>query len=248
MGNATTKNVIENHIQSSIDIINSAVQDCSTTMKQEQLLDIIGDGNNISHIDFSSMMNADISCIQAASVQNDIQSKISNNMQQMAKSILGALSLNPGSAKAENIMKSSIKMGAHIQNTFNQKCGTKLNSSQVLRVRGNNNTASYMSYKTAASIIKNCVTTSSAVNKATQDILNQLKQTATAEKKGLSLGFMIFIIILVLGSFGLGGTVVLTSPPFIIGVLTLIGGYTFVSWSQGWWPFPPSKKKVEKDD
>jgi multidrug efflux pump subunit AcrB len=248
MGNATSKNEIHNSIEQSIKIINDAVQDCSSVMTQSQLLSVSGSGNNISHVDFSQMMDANISCTQDASVQNDITAKISAKMEQSAKSVLGALSLNPGNAKADNIMSSFVKLGVAVQNTFNQKCQTQLNSTQTLDVTGSGNTISFIHFDQAAKIIRDCVTKSKAVNKIKTDIAVKAKQKASAEKKGLSLMMLFLLIVGVVLAFTFGGTGLLTSPAFIIGIIALIGGYLGLAFWQHWYPFPAKKedKKEEK--
>lgn len=248
MGNASTKNIIETSIDLSINVITTAMQDCATTLTQDQLLQVIGDGNSVSHVNFRSMMNTDISCMQETKVQNDISSKISNKMEQMAKSILGALSLNPGNADAENIIKNSIKLGTKIQSAFNQKCGTEIKSSQTLKVQGDNNIISFISFDQAISLIKNCVSHSSAVNDIKNDIENTAKQIASAEKKGISLMFLAIIVIGIVMFVGVGGTKIATSPAFIGGVVVLVFMFLAVMFITKKGPFkedtpaPPDKE------
>ena len=247
MGNAVTKNIINQHMSASVKVLNDTVQNCGTQMTQEQLLDVAGSGNTVRHVDFSSMMSADISCSQTASVQNDISQKLSSKMEQMAKSIMGAISLNPGNAEATNISKASLALGTTIRNSFNQNCGSSLNSNQTLKVGGNNNTIEFISYKQAASIVKNCVQNSSAVTSAKQDLEAAIKQVATAEKKGLSLMMLVVIILGIIGALYFGGVKLATNPFFWIGCITLIAGYVGLAWFLKWWPFLSAKNAGKGD-
>lgn len=225
MGNASTRNIIENSIDLSVKAVTDAVQDCATVMTQEQALRIRGDGNVVSNVRFEQMMNVNISCVQDTSVQNDISSKISNEMTQMAESVLGAISLNPGSARADNITRTAIKLGTEILNAFNQKCGSKLDSKQTIKVDGNNNVLEFISFSQSNSLIRDCIQTSSAVNKAKSEIQNTVDQTAKATKKGVDLMLVAAIIAAVALLFAAGGqqvTTVVTSPAFISGVVVLV--------------------------
>ena len=240
MGNATSTNIIDQHINSSIEVLNTTIQDCSSAISSQQGLDIGGDNNVISGNVSDSFISADITCTQSAKVQNDITNKVNAKMKQMAKAILGALSLNPGSAKAKNVTKLSIALGTSIKNTFNQKCQSALTSNQVLRVTGSGNTIRGNTFKSVQKIVKNCVQTSQAVTAAKNDLETVTDQTAASEKKGIDLSFIIMIVLVVLGfaaAFYFKGMDLLKSPYFWIGVVVLIAAYIGLAFWKKWFPF-----------
>jgi hypothetical protein len=169
-------------------------------------------------------------------------------MSQMAESIMGAISLNPGSAEAKNITRTAIKLGTEIVNSFNQRCGSRLDTKQTVRVEGNNNVIEFISFKQAAALIRNCVQTSSAVTTVANDIQAQIDQTAKAEKKGIDLNFLVIIIVGIVLVFGAGGTKVVTSPAFIGGVVVLVGIWLGVAWATSRFPFQKKKPPPDDDD
>jgi hypothetical protein len=248
MGDTISTNVIKQAVELSVGVINTAVQNCSTVMTQDQMLSVIGNNNHFSNDSFKSMMNVNISCVQSTEVKNDIKSKIDAKMDQMATSVMGALSLNPGSAEATNIADSALRLGTTITNSFYQLCGTNLKSSQTLEVKGNDNTFNFISYTESAEIVKNCITTATAVNEAVAEVKALTTQKAKAEKKGISLLFMVVIILGILGFMIVGGTAVVTSPAFIAGIIILIGGYIALAYSQKWAPFSKDNDKKDDDD
>jgi hypothetical protein len=251
MGNSHTSNQIEQSISESMKVLNTAIQQCSTKVDLQQAIKAMGNGNHFENIDFNSEVSVDVSCVQDTLVKNDITQSISNSMQQAAKSSIGALSVTPGNADADNITRNFITLGTQLENTFKQNCMTKLDVKQTIDVHGNDNVWKGISFNSTADIIKSCVQTSSAVNKAKAEILNSVKQFATAEKKGLGLGMMVLVIgIIVVVVMG-GGTKMLTSPTLWIAVFGIVFSYGGLAFMQGWWPFhgkKPKKGDEKKED
>lgn len=246
MGNASTKNEIDTTINETISVMTKVVQNCSSKLTQEQLIDIAGDGNVVEHVSFNSFMTVDSKCLQTTKVNNDIIAKIGSQMDQSAKSTLGALSLNPGNADAENITKAYVNLGVAIANTFNQDCTSHLASSQKVVVNGHGNRIRYISFNDVATVIKKCTQSSVAVNKASADLEQAIKQKATAEKKGVDLMFLFIVIIGIIGTIFVGGGKVVTNPAFLTAVIVLILIYIGLAYSQGWWPF--SKNNTDEAD
>lgn len=253
MGNTSSTNIVDNAVQATVEIINQAMQDCSTQMRQDQLVHVKGNNNVTEGIDFSQMMSADISCTQETQISNEIQQTIDQEMQQRASAIMGAISLNPGSADASNIMKGFVDLGTAVHSNFTQRCASALTSTQALVVEGDGNVTRFLSYKQAADILKRCSTDSHAVTKAKQDLKQKISQIAKAEKKGIDLMFLAVIFLGLIGLVGVGGTTVLTNKYVIMGVLAAGAAYLGVAFYTKSGPFqkkdpppaPPGKPTPE---
>ena len=250
MGGAITKNIIDNHMSATAEVLNESIQDCGGDIDQEQSLVIGGKHSTLRNVDMSSNVAVDFSCSQTASAQTDVDQKLSAKMEQMAKSVMGAISLNPGTAEASNITKLCLNLGTAVHSTFNQKCGSKLHSRQSLVAGGEDNYTDGVTMTTATSIIKSCGLTSDAITKARAQLDAAIKQVASAEKKGLSLAFLVVIVLGILGGLYFGGVTLATSPVFWIGCLTAIAGYFALAYFAKWWPFlvvPEELRTKSKD-
>ena len=239
-GTASSTNIIENAIDSSISAITDVVQDCSTQMASNQRI-IIGGNNAVidGRIDFKNMMSVDISCTQTTQVQNDLTASIANPMSQAAKSVVKGLAV--GSASSTNITRNFLKLGVAVQSTFNQKCGTTLTSDQVLEVVGDDAQVSgWITFDSAQAAVGKCVQTSSVVNKIKTDIKNELKQVASAKNEGITLPSMLMLLLLlaaVAAVFVFGGTKTLTNKYVLMAIGAAVLLFVTIAFSQKWWPF-----------
>lgn len=245
MGAVSTKNIVDTSITSSIDILNKTIQKCETKLSQYQSINIYQCENvTISDVDFSQVGDLDVQCAQNSSSTNDAKQLIETKMAQMATSINQALSLNPNSTTAQNIVSLSQQLSTAIQNEYSQTCIAQVNGTQSINVTcpssGGTVNINQVNFEQFHAQTQNCVQESVSVTTISNEIKTIIDQTATAEVAPLiSFGSLVVILLLVfvILFFGFGSKLVTIVIILVIISLIVLTIYFVLASIYKWWPF-----------
>jgi lipopolysaccharide export LptBFGC system permease protein LptF len=164
---------------------------------------VVISGNNFGQ---TSVM--DVTCSQKT-VQNAFaDTKLDQQAEQMAKAVTATLSLNPGSAEANNIMKLSMDVSTAVHNAANQLIAPATNQAQKQLYRlgcGESGTVdiSQNQFTQYSKSITKGIQDSNQVASAVTALKQAAKQTASASQSSL-----LFIVIAVIAMIVLGPAIV----------------------------------------
>lgn len=246
MGGQSSKNEIDSFISSVINVVTSSSQQCATFGNQIQGIVIKGVvGNiNISNLDWSQWASVNVKCAQQTAVDNKAEQKITELIQQTAKTISQALDFNPGSADAKNITRLTTQLATSIVNTFKQTCATQFNQKQYIKIsdaKGNIN-LNMFNWQQGIDDVTQCIQNSKAVNSAKNTLSQKTTQTASSIRKNIlsflgNFGFLIIILLIVIVLPFIGGISALTKPHVLFTILFLIFAYLTAAYFWKGWPY-----------
>jgi hypothetical protein len=257
MGNNTSSNIIDSVNDVTFDVLNSAIQYCKATNVNTNLLRVVGNSGGVTINDTFLTQNVLIktNCLQNATTVTNIDNTLTQELNQLAESIIGSLNLTIGSNEANNIVRLVNQLGFEIKNEFYQDCQLLTANNNVIDIAYNTGPIVFQAVNLTQSIdnVQTCMANQSAVNDIKNELEQQIDQVAIAEKKGLLdfLGgfiWIIIIIVIVIFIFILGKGKLLSNPGLIIaiifGALLLIDLYFIIGYFFKWSPY----KKIGKLD
>lgn len=186
MGGLFSSSIANNYasemVQSMINVSNSATQTCQIANSQIQNASISGvSGGSVTvNADWKNQLVLNYECLQSTKFSNQLGQTINQEAKQLAKAINQQFAL--GEAEASNTVKLSAQLGITVSNAFTQEClaynsqiqnisyGTATNTTAVLNLNWENYNAS--SFK--------CVMQNQSVTNVTQQISQEISQSATA--------------------------------------------------------------------
>ena len=152
----------------------------------------------------------DITCTQQATQSSKLNADMQQQASQMASSVTTALSLNPGSSQANNIMALSLSVGEAITNVTEQLIAPATAAAQsaaaVAHCRpdgtGGNATINNFQQTAYTNTIMKGLQESTQVSSAVAKLKQAASQTATAKQTGLfSLGNIAIVIAVIAIAF-----------------------------------------------
>lgn len=211
-------------------IVNSVVQKCAPTASINQVISAIQQNCenaeiNISHIKMRAFASMNVACAQEAASSATTKTSVEQVAKQMAEAISQALSLNPGSTKAQNILNMSMNVSTSILNSTEQIIAAATAASQRIEVRQSDGTkcVANISFVDMDAMLENVargIQKSKQVSEAVTALRQEADQSAKAKQSSLIL-LIILAIIIALGIVG-GPAVkplIYVGVP-VIGVLT----------------------------
>jgi hypothetical protein len=257
------QNDIKSTLESSIDVVSTAVQRCPS-MSAEQKISLINCNNvDLSNITFDQTVDLNTSCIQDSTFMQDATQDIEEQFSQLSKSLQEGLSLADVSI-TDNAIQDTMSLKTTLISGFEQNCGSSHDFSQSFECVGSNNVkVRGLSYKQTIDDIVNCTMTSSSVQTAATKVTKIFDQKAISEQKGLLGGLggiiagIIALVIIVMiakggggGAGGKPGQTLLWKIMLVVSLIGLLcGGVMVAFYFLGWWPYNkiyPTSTEEEK--
>ena len=201
MGASISTNSVDSMIENSIKVINAYEQSCiAPETDQKIIFDTNGCDFTSTPIDFNNGSVINQSCILTATTQSAISSSITQSMSQAATAITSQFNFGTV-ASANNFIKSAIKLGEEISNTYLSKCVVGTTSqTTTFTCKDSKFNGGLINFKNFSSTTQNCVLTALTDSKAKQDLIANFTQSAYAKQQSIFL-----YILLGLGLFlGIG--------------------------------------------
>lgn len=245
MGKSASKNIVDDATSIFTNVINNSVLDCTQVIEGNQVVTITAkngstvnyEGGPVQYIDF------DGTCFQQASSNNNVSTQVTNEIQQIAESIIGSLGI--GETKAKNTTDIVSDLGTSIINTYETECSSVLTGAQSVNIKATDGSTinAIINQEQVIDSLTQCISQDSAVTQSQTDLQNNIEQEATAKIEGLlgPLLFITLIIAIVVGFVIYAGFSGLMKPQtllilaLIIGVIVAI--YIGVAIWQKWFPF-----------
>lgn len=244
-GSVSARNEINNSVSSMTSVVNSVVQDVSPSVNIFQMISAAQRNCKDARFEVKNVkmraagqinVKAAQTAVQSATVKTEIEQKA----RQMAEAISQALSLNPGSTKAENIMRLSMNVGIAINNTTSQVIASAASASQAI-------TADQSGSESCVFIVQfidmdaMLVNVAKGIQNSTQvaDAISALKQAATQEAIAKQSSMILLVIIAIIIAIGFTGGQAIR-PLIYVGVPVL--GATYA-----WRYYVDKKAATEKD-
>ena len=200
MGASISTNSVDSMIENSIKVINAYEQSCIAPATEQDITfnadDCTFNGQPIK-LQNGSVINQ--SCILNATTQSAITSSVTQAMQQISNSMVQQFSFGTV-ASANNFIKSAIKLGEEISNTYLSKCVVDTTKQSITFNCKNSDISGLVDFSNFSSTTQNCILTADTINAARQELISQFSQSATATQQSTFL-----YILLALGLFlGIG--------------------------------------------
>ena len=265
MGAVKSKNEIDNAIKASVSVFNQSSQACNAGTDRQVNVTIRtcpGQKVDIENWDITQFQKMSTSCIQNAKFTTNQKATITSKFSQLAKSISQNLSLNPGDTETNNIVRTTVDLGANITNIFEQTCDFSANQVVNLSLDATGGTSTgcllpdpktgqhdYGDVKWVGLNIDQaingqlkCLMKNTSINTQVTTIKTAIDQKATSIMKNALaiIGMIILLIVIIVGGLMIGGTKAII--PIIIVVVLAGGGYFLVAWLLKIWPFTPKPK------
>jgi len=244
MGQAWSENVVNQNVSILMNVMINVLQDCSTVGVANQTIIIDGCHDaDFTGINQRQYVYVDGTCLMSASSQIKIDTDMKTAVEQVAKAINTALSLNPGSTRARNITDLVTKLSFAIKQSFLQNCAANLTAIQGFFCKNSTGIrVKWVKQKQVINVTRNCTMNTAIVTDIKTRLVTEVKQTAIAEVKGLLDGLlqMLLIILIILGAvvfLGLQGFNKALDPTVLAGIALLILMVLVVNYALGWFPF-----------
>lgn len=234
MGAAITKNVQKTTVKAISKIATSMMNGIDLTLNNSQIISV-SHAKDVKISDVKQYIKATVnmqglmSALSTTSAQQDLTTELT----QAAKSIVSGVNIFQAS-DAENYITAYVKAVMDISTQISQACSAHNLNEQVIDV-------SYVSglvdiqgidQTIIADMIGNCILDAISSTDAVQNLQTSVDQSAHAESKGFSFGWIALIVAMVLIAmvFGVGSVVnkAMSKLVFIVAILLLIGGVVFL--------------------
>jgi len=253
MGGTSSKAVTNNMMNTSLKILNRAVQDCAQTfasLEQRISFENIEGNIDISRIRMGQYVDIDVNCIQSLEFSNKLEADLKSQLKSIAETVSSSLKLDLGSVSSESIVAQTIDLAETITNEFTQKCGSSISQLQSFsfkNVKGNV-TFNFVEMQQVATAVTSCVTNSTAVNDIKAKLETTIDNVSKTTVEGI-LGGMVgtllligAVILVIVMAPMFGGMKLLTNKWFLLFISFLISAIAAVIFFLGMWPFDKKKE------
>jgi carbon monoxide dehydrogenase subunit G len=207
MGGATQSiNEVNQTVTEMTQVVSSTIQGCGVFSNVSQVIsvyqDCLGSNNvDISHVRFSSLATVDLKCVQSASAQQSVTTAVTQDAQQMATAIAGFLGLDLSSQEAKNIAKLSMDVATSISNSFAQTASAAVSANQGIYIHQTgqncNTTLNVISFDSIQDTVVDVIQHTSVVQSAVTNLIQEIKQVASAKVTSILEKIAIFVVALV---------------------------------------------------
>lgn len=253
---ASASNTLNDFLSETVSVQTTVVQNCDAKRYKTNIISILGCGGTYvgNTVSIDDYVVGSVDCTASISNDTTINQTLLQQIQQSAEATVGAL--GTGVAVANNTANIMTQVAVTVSNSFSQGCNMSDKSQNSIFFDTCSqgcmgypsqcnadvawNTFSISSYSDLA---VNCIQNILNGTKVTQDVTQNISQSATATVQGLgSLIILIIIIILVVvGSPVIFGGNLLSDPKKLATLLSIIAGLVmmFISFakSKGYWPY-----------
>ncbi len=209
MGNARSKNIVDSTVESYINVINEVTQQCVVPINQKQETNISGNRGSIvdiGKIGGKQHVSLDFTCFNDAKVIEEIDRKITNEADQVAKATTQALNLDPGSKKAKNVATLTTTLGTSIVNAYADTCAQTVSQAQLVNIQNNDGSivrVGDINFEQTFDGIVQCIQNVESVSSVKEELEQTIDQEAEAKTSSFMIGLIIFGIVIVVLIVGL---------------------------------------------
>lgn len=176
--------------------------------------------------DQTNGFKVDMETVQKATVNQETQQKLEQNLKQLASTIAQNFDLNPGSKSSENLMNLSTKLSTEIISSVKATCSAK--SDMINAVVCKDTTVGetglvIITQKNYVDVMSKCAQDATIKSKAYQDFVQQVSQIAKTKVENaiFMILMMIAVIIGIIVFGGIGGIGKLLQNVLIIATVLL---------------------------
>ena len=177
MGGASSKNTANLVSAAITDVLIKNAQNCNVNVSATQTVDF--SGTNISGNVVSQQVNAKLSCIQNVKIDNNIAGQIAAAIKQAAQ----ANSELFNKANAENTANVTNIIRTNLKNETIQQCAVSIKAAQDVSFSGKN--IKYNTVEQGINAFIECLQSTDAVTKITNEVSSEVGQSATAKSNFL---------------------------------------------------------------
>lgn len=247
MGASVSTSYIDNVLDDTFSIMNSATQNCRVNPAQTADIRIIGGGKVVvGEITADQTFILNQMCIQSDKTSNDTTTQIQNQLTNRAKAEVQSLGL-PAVSVGTAVTNQTIALSTTIQDAYINNCSANALQSFNATIRGREDvTVKGIDLNQLNQTMQNCALNDENVTKARQQLTTTISQTSQAKEDDtltallwpLVLGGIVFIL------FIFGGIKQIFNPAFLLGIAALVLGLLIVFYFFQIWPY----KKIDKYD
>jgi hypothetical protein len=207
MGNSRSKNVVDDYLESVSETISRGMLECkvkssTTTMLMNTQRHCRGDAVVRQNLSIDSNVTLQSDCAQAVQQSNDVKRKVDDKAEQMAKTVSQALSLNPGSTKAENINKSIKKLRTTVKSEISTIVGNAINQeTKIINKQGHARGClieQKVNIRSLTQSVLGSVNSNAQILFEVDDLKKKISQSATAKQEAI-ISFMMLVVVAVIG-------------------------------------------------
>lgn len=206
MGSASSRNVVQSVANVSAESTNSAIQTVAASARSFQAINIAGVAKDVTvrNVRMDGRVEMSVEAYLDATQTNEVQQKIAQQMEQMAKASVSGINLG-NSSSTSNSVSTNINAVVRSSNMTSQQCDTEALSSQVINVAdvGGSVLAENIDMGSAVRAIVSCRVRAVNGNQSVQDLQQTVKQTAISETVGLDLAALIWVVVGIVAVVGI---------------------------------------------
>lgn len=234
MGASVSSNITKIVTTAIVNASTETIQKINVSQDQSILINVEDTQGDVIIKDnvFIQKATLNLNTLSSILTTNAMQNKIDSDIAQMAKSIISGLNLAQ-LADASNLVNSVISSSINIKNQAIQDCFTSTNQTleiNVQRTQGNVYIEKIVSTQ-LNDHVNSCVQNAASNNNTISDLESKIKQASTSEAKGLSLEFIVLIIV-AMGGTGLGGVYIGSKIVFpAILIMSILSFILYTQWT-----------------
>lgn len=203
MGQASSKNTVENITNSLVGVTNDVVQECFVRVDplQGQTLEATGRGSVIegATINMKQSATLNVDCVLRSDITNKISNALDEKVKQEASAQNAALGFT--GTRAENLTKSIANLATQIKTAYTGKCGGDLSATQLQTTKASDgavirNIVINMDQTLAGNA--KCILENKSVSEAKAEVQRIVDQSAKTKVSWLTIGGVIIIIVIVI--------------------------------------------------
>jgi hypothetical protein len=192
-------NTVQDLTNISIDLTTNYVNQCSSNIEQQNLINISG-CNNVDIENIQNKVNTVVnqSCIQNANTQSLLSANIVQNLKQAAEATSESLGIG-NSSDASNAINLTTNLGLNVTTTYLNKCIQNISNQNTITCTNSSNVfISDLSNDNFAKVTNDCVQQDSTVNDIKTQLSQTISQSAVAKQSSLLDGIISIIAIIII--------------------------------------------------
>jgi len=206
MGSASSRNVVQSVANVSAESTNSAIQTVAASARSFQAINVAGVAKDVTirNVRMDGNVELSVDAYLEATQTNEVQQKIAQQMEQMAKASVSGINLG-NSSSTSNSVNTNINAVVRSSNMTSQQCDTEAMASQVINAAdiGGSLLVENVDMSSAVKALINCRMQAVLGNTSVQDLQQTVKQTAISETVGLDLAALIWVIVGIVAVIGI---------------------------------------------
>jgi predicted 3-demethylubiquinone-9 3-methyltransferase (glyoxalase superfamily) len=252
MGNTLSENVINSHINSVFDVLNSSTNNCITNVYQtNEITFSCSDCDVVIEGEFNQYVDASVECYSEAEINTCVSNAVTQTASQNAEAISKRFGLSE--ASTSNLTNMLVNFSTEATTVILQNC--IINSYQTNRIVGEVESGTITvvaDFNQEFWATTECSQTIESQTKSFNQVQQYIDQVATSQVNGIlgSSTFIIIVIVCITAVLIFNGDQIFKSIwkicLLIVGILFAIGLYFLIAFLVSWPPFqtPPDAPPV----